>query len=192
MKNISKQNESQRHQQQNHHEPKVVQTFVGSVCSLNQSERDVPFYEKNGCLRVTVGILKEMFDFKLLCQNTGFLLITLSNFFIFTGYFTPFLYIVKIAEDKTGVSNGAASMLLSTIGIVNIPFRMIFGFVADRKFISAINLNTISVLISTVPLFFIEVFIKAYWSYLIFVILFAIGMGKLRKNLALFFLLNIN
>lgn len=160
-----------------HHDPKTVQTFVGSVCSINNSEKDEPFYMRNGCLRISIGIIKEMTDFKLLCQNTGFLLITLSNFFLFTGYFTPFLYIVKIAEDMD-YTTSQATFLLSIIGIVNIPFRMLFGFIADRRFVSAINLNTFSILIATVPLFFYEVLVQAYWSYVLFTVLFAIGMGN--------------
>lgn len=58
-------------------------------------------------------MVKEMTDFKLLIENWRFLLITLSNFFVFTGYFTPFLFITKIAEDN-GIPN--AAFILSIIG----------------------------------------------------------------------------
>jgi len=64
-------------------------------------------------MRITVGILKEMTDFKLLCENWQFLLITLSNFFIFSGYFCPFMFITKIA-DTNGIEN--SSYLISIIG----------------------------------------------------------------------------
>jgi predicted MFS family arabinose efflux permease len=117
-----------------------------------------------------------MFDFKLLFQNTGFFLITLSNFFIFIGYFTPFLYVNKLAIDA-GHKPSASAFLISIIGIVNIPFRMLFGLVADRKIISAVNLNTMCVLISFLSLAFFEVLLKAYWSCVLFSTLFAIGIG---------------
>lgn len=127
-------------------------------------------------MRITVGILKEMSDFSLLRQNLGFLLITLSNFFIFFGYFTPFLYITKIAEENH-IPKESASLLISIIGIVNIPARMAYGFVADRRFIAPINLNTFSVVLGTLPLFFYFKLQVAFWSQILFSVLFAIGIG---------------
>ena len=94
-------------------ENKIIQAYTGSVMSLN--EIDLPIYKRNTFLIIVIGILKEMTDFRLLFQNVGFLLITISNFFLFTGYFTPFLYITKIAESH-GVSNAKASFLISIIG----------------------------------------------------------------------------
>ena len=125
-----------------------------------------------------------MFNFKLLCQNTGFFLITLSNFFIFIGYFTPFLYLNKLAIDA-GHEASSSAFLLSIIGIVNIPFRMMFGFIADRKIISAVNLNTICISIAFVGLLFCEVLLKAYWSCVLFSTLFAIGIGKIINYILL-------
>jgi hypothetical protein len=55
---------------------------------------------------------------------------------------------------------------------------MIFGFVADRKIISAINLNTGSVFVATVPLFLYIVMQYFYWSQILFSVIFAIGIGK--------------
>lgn len=155
---------------------KVIATYHGSVLSLNQRE-NIPFYERNTFLRIAVGILKEMTDFRLLCENVGFLLITLSNFFIFTGYFTPFLYLTDLAH-QFGTPKSQASFLISIIGIVNIPARMLYGFVADRRFVSAINLNTFAVVLGTVPLFIFTLLVKTYWSQVVFAIVFAIGIGK--------------
>jgi len=94
---------------------KFVQTYYGSVYSLTNQDEDLPCHQRNACLRITLTILKEMFDFKLLFQNLGFLLITISNFFLFTGYFAPFLYIVKIATNN-GIEVQQASFILSIIG----------------------------------------------------------------------------
>ena len=157
---------------------RAIQTFSGSVYSLN--DIDPPFYQRNAFLRIAIGILKEMTDFKLLFQNMGFLLITLSNFFIFTGYFTPFLYITKIAEEK-GTTKELATWLISVIGIVNIPARMIYGFVADKRFISPINLNTLAVACSTLPLFFYPLLAKHYGSHMLFSVIFAIGIAGMNS-----------
>ena len=90
---------------------KHIQTFMGSQLSINT--KPLPFYQRNKFLKLTIEILKEMTNFKLLCQNTGFLLITLSNFIIFTGYFVPFLYLVRIANENN-IAN--FSWLISIIG----------------------------------------------------------------------------
>jgi hypothetical protein len=98
---------------------RALQTFSGSMVSINAPlgyvDKKAPIYERNKFLRITIGILKEMTDFKLLVQNAGFFCITISNFFLFTGYFTPFLYITKIAQ-KNGIQKAKASFLISIIG----------------------------------------------------------------------------
>ena len=79
--------------------------------SINKS--DLVCIDRYPFFKILIGILKEMTDFRLLIQNWQFLLITLSNFIIFTGYFTPFLFITKIAQDN-GIPN--APFILSIIG----------------------------------------------------------------------------
>lgn len=63
-------------------------------------------------------------------------------------------------------------------GIVNIPFRMLYGLVADRKIISAINLNTIACLIATIPFFFYWR-LTTFYTQAVFSVAFAVGVGKL-------------
>lgn len=96
--------------------PNVVQTFSGSVYSINKISEDLPFYQRNKFIRISLGILKEMTDFGLLRHNFPFLLITLSNFFIFSGYFVPFMYILEIA-NKNGIDPADAPWLISIIGM---------------------------------------------------------------------------
>jgi hypothetical protein len=93
--------------------PTGVDTFHGSVYSLNKVNDKLPFHQRNKFIKITISILKEMTDFKLLFQNWQFLLITLSNFFIFSGYFVPFMFITKIADDNK-IDN--SSILISIIG----------------------------------------------------------------------------
>lgn len=128
------------------------------MCSV--SKEDVDFVDRYPFVKILIDILKEMTDFKLLIQNWKFLFITLSNFVMFTGYFTPFLFITKIAQDN-GIPN--APFILSIIGIVNIPFRIAFGFIADRRYLSPINLNTISVGLSTIALYIYVVLQYHFW-----------------------------
>jgi MFS family permease len=113
MKNLNNTDVEIQKGQDNQQKGQLVQTYFGSVYSLN--EIHVPFYERNAFLRIVVGIVKEMTDFSLLTQNLSFLLITISNFLVFTGYFTPFLYVKKLAIGN-GISNTKATLILSTIG----------------------------------------------------------------------------
>ena len=95
----------------------IIKTFNGSLCSLNKNANDEidQNVKRNKFLQVSIEILKEMTDFKLLFENKTFLLITMSNFFCFMGYFAPFLYLTKIAEAN-GTSSSLATYLISTIG----------------------------------------------------------------------------
>lgn len=158
---------------------RVIQTYIGSVCSLNAPDSDlkIPFHQRNSFLKITYGILKEMSDFSLLKENFGFLLITISNFFLFTGYFTPFLYISDVAIEQ-GIEEEKAAFLLSIIGIINIPARMLYGIIADRQFVSAINLNTFAVALATVPLVFYYLLKRTYLTQVLFVSVWAVGIGK--------------
>jgi len=164
-------------------ETKQISTFHGSVLSLNQtSASSQRCYEKSTCLTVVVDIVKEMTDLRLLCESTGFLLISLSNWIVFTGYFPVFLYITDIAV-KAGHSPSRSAWLLSAIGIVNIPMRMLVGFLADRRIVSAINLNTFSVLICAVSLLSLQflVTLGSFYALVGFAVLFATGMAGMNS-----------
>lgn len=63
---------------------------------------------------MSLEILKDMANLSLLGENMGFLLITLSNFCLFTGYFIPYIYLCDIAETKANMSD--PTFLLSLIG----------------------------------------------------------------------------
>ena len=158
---------------------KPLQAFSGSIISLDKAHKS-DCAQSSSFARISMGILKEMTDFSLLKENRGFLLITLSNLFIFLGYFVPFLYIPEVAREKE-IAN--SSWLLSTIGIVNIPFRMFYGFLADRKVMSATNLNTLAVIICTVP-FFIYHFLDSFETQLIFAV--ATGIINLFRGFGCF------
>lgn len=159
------------------HEEKIVQTYLGSTYSLNVKE---PFYERNKFLRLSVEILREMTNFELLIQNFGFLLITLSNLFCFTGFFLPYIYLPSIAEQHNLMEKPA--ILLSIIGILNIPFRLLYGIIADKRFMTPLNLNTLCVLVATVPFFFYDTVLQySVWGQYLFAVLFAIGIAGMNS-----------
>jgi hypothetical protein len=81
--------------------------------ATNKTEDETPCCKN--CLNISLQILKEMTDVKLLKENIGFLFITLSGFFVFAGYFIPFIYIPNRIKEL-GIDATKGSWILSIIG----------------------------------------------------------------------------
>jgi hypothetical protein len=83
-----------------------IVTFSGSMVSLkkyeNDENEDVSCFKK--FLNITLNIIKEIIDIRLLFQSIPFFIITVSNFFIFLGYFIPFIY-MPIRAKEINVDN---------------------------------------------------------------------------------------
>ena len=88
-----------------------VPTYNGSTLSLDKQDKSC--VKSGGFGTIALNILKEMTDLSLLKESVPFLLVTLSNFFIFLGYFAPFLYITEFCK-KNEIDNYA--YLYSIIG----------------------------------------------------------------------------
>ena len=61
-------------------------------------------------------------------------------------------------------------------GIVNIPARLIFGFLADKRSLSPVNLNTLCVVLATATLWSYA-FLTTFYTQIGFAVAFAIGIG---------------
>jgi hypothetical protein len=61
---------------------------------------DEEYENTKGSNSIFVEIFKEMTNFKILTKNIPFLLISISNFFLFFGYFIPFIYIPQRAGNE--------------------------------------------------------------------------------------------
>jgi hypothetical protein len=100
-----------------------VQTFSGSLISVAKSEMDL---SESSCgknfLTISINILKEMTNMSLLKENLAFLLITLSGFFVFAGYFAPFLFIPRRAQE---LKINEYAWLLSIIGFLFDDLKLI-------------------------------------------------------------------
>jgi predicted MFS family arabinose efflux permease len=123
------------------------------------------------CLNTSWTILKEMGNVSLLGKNFAFLLITLSNFFIFSGYFIPFIY-VPVRAKALDITN--YSLILSVIGIVNIPARLLFGTLADK--VSPTNLNSLCAILASLALWFYAP-LTTFATQCVFSVVFAIGIA---------------
>ena len=97
-------------------------------------------------------LLKSMLNPKVLA-DPKFLLIGVSNFFGFLGFYVPFVYLPSMAEDKEGISGDEAAYLLSIIGISNTLGRVVTGWVSDMPCVSSILVVNMSLILSSISLF---------------------------------------
>lgn len=80
-------------------------------------------------------LLLDMLDFSYFA-DIRFLLFALSNFFLYTWYDVPYVYLTDNAIEL-GISETDASILISCIGIVNMFGEIFLGWCGDRKHMSA-------------------------------------------------------
>ena len=96
--------------------------------ATNKTEDDTSCCKN--CLNISLQILKEMADVKLLKENIGFLFITLSGFFVFAGYFIPFIYIPNRIKEL-GIDATKGSWVLSIIGETEDAYNKQISFVFE-------------------------------------------------------------
>ncbi len=92
----------------------TVEEFTRSQISIPANdENENSCYNRYHLCKVVTDIVREMSNFRLLTQNKQFTLITIANFFVFTGYFLPYIYIPIRAKE---LKLEGYSIILSTIG----------------------------------------------------------------------------
>lgn len=97
-----------------------------------------------------------------------------ANLFACTGLFIPFVYIAETAKSRgTGIDKSHAVFLLSVIGITNTVGRIVMGFLADLKQVSALMLHNLALLTAGVACLLVR-FCVAYWSFVIFALVFGL------------------
>ncbi|VDD93351.1 unnamed protein product [Enterobius vermicularis] len=110
------------------------------------------------------------------------ILMVLTNLLAMTGFYVPFVFPADLAVSK-GVSYDDAKLLVSIIGIFNTTGRLLFGWLADRKWISALTLHNTS-LIGAGILTILCPFCSNYTMFLIYSVLFGL-LGVLAEWLGL-------
>lgn len=89
-------------------------------------------------------VVMDMLDFSYF-MDPRFLLFAISNFFLYTWYDVPYVYLADYAIEME-FNESDASILISLIGIVNMVGEIILGWSGDRKFISASMIYAICML----------------------------------------------
>ena len=90
-----------------------------------------------------VQALKAMLNVSLL-TDPRFLLIALSNFLGFLGFFVPFLYLPSMAATVPGVSADEAALLLSVVGLSNTGGRILCGYISDFAWADSLVVTNVS------------------------------------------------
>ncbi|KAK3110905.1 hypothetical protein LTR53_014334 [Teratosphaeriaceae sp. CCFEE 6253] len=77
------------------------------------------------------GTPRRMFDVSAL-RDLPFWSYSLSNFFIFTGYMVPFIYIAAYGQTELGLSQSASLNMIIAAQAASIAGRLIAGYTASR------------------------------------------------------------
>ncbi len=155
--------------------------------NLNQNDAVV---KKETFLKIIWGLTKETFNFKILFKNLIFFLFCLANFLIFIFYMVPFIYI-PIRGVELNIEQYA--WIISIIGIINIPARIIFGFITDKNIVHPLLMFSLSCFIASLACI-IFYFLTTFWTQVVFSLMFGIASGKysfksfLIKNVEQFFI----
>uniref|UniRef100_A0A183C455 MFS domain-containing protein n=1 Tax=Globodera pallida TaxID=36090 RepID=A0A183C455_GLOPA len=104
-------------------------------------------------------------------------IICVSNIFAMLGFYVPFVYLTDLASSK-GISDVEATFLLPFIGIANTLGRVFFGWVADRRWVTALSITNFS-LVACGVLTIICPLLPNYWS----LSLYACSFGGLLERL---------
>lgn len=119
--------------------------------------------------------LATMLDVSLFKSPT-FMLLAFSGFFTMMGFFVPFLYISSRAQDS-GMSEGAADMIVSAIGITNTVARIVCGFLSSFESVSALHLNNVAITIGGIATVFSGVIMEPWYQYS-YAFVFGIAIGE--------------
>lgn len=119
--------------------------------------------------------LATMLDMSLL-KSPSFMLLAISGFLCMMGFFVPFLYLAKRAEQG-GMDAKTATFLVSAIGISNTVARILCGFLSSLENVDANLLSNIAITLGGVSTILsgLSVTPTAQFSYSL---IFGLAIGK--------------
>ena len=121
-------------------------------------------------------ILKDAYSLDLLKNNLGLTLMVFSNFCLFFGMMTPYIHFWSMVNDSLMGVDDAFWMIKLSI-IADIPLRILYGHLADVKFLTPVKLNSLAILISTFGLGFFLLTRQTYEKNFFFSLIFTTGTG---------------
>ncbi|KAI6235301.1 Monocarboxylate transporter 5 [Aphelenchoides besseyi] len=88
--------------------------------------------------------IQEMIDINLL-RDPVMVLMCLCNVVAMLGFYVPLVFIIDLAVTR-GSTVASGTVLLSIIGATNTFGRIFFGWMADRRWLSALTISNVSLL----------------------------------------------
>ncbi|KAI0979271.1 hypothetical protein GJ496_002125 [Pomphorhynchus laevis] len=85
------------------------------------------------------------------------MIICIANVFSMIGYYVPYMFLSSMGENK-GMTRTKSALLISILGVTNTCARPISGIIVEYTPLSALDLNNLSLLISAVVTFPIELY----------------------------------
>uniref|UniRef100_A0A0N5AND7 MFS domain-containing protein n=1 Tax=Syphacia muris TaxID=451379 RepID=A0A0N5AND7_9BILA len=114
-------------------------------------------------------ILKDYVD---LAKETTLLILLISNVFAMLGFYVPFVFPFDLAVSN-GISSDDAKNLVSLIGFANTLGRLLFGWLSDKKWLSALTINNICLIFCGI-LTMLGPICNGYWLIFFFCVLFGV------------------
>uniref|UniRef100_A0A8R1HY62 MFS_4 domain-containing protein n=1 Tax=Caenorhabditis japonica TaxID=281687 RepID=A0A8R1HY62_CAEJA len=114
----------------------------------DEEEMIEPFVDDGCCKILPLSIrnaFSEMIDLELL-RDPIMLILCLSNLLGMMGFYIPFMFL-KDLSNSMALDPSQAKYLVPIIGVTNTVGRVFFGWVADKKYLSALTINNLSLVI---------------------------------------------
>lgn len=128
--------------------------------------------------------INEMIDLSLL-KNPVMVLMCLSNVIAMFGFYVPLVFIIDLAVSG-GATVAQGTLLLSIMGLTNTFGRICFGWIADRRWLSALFLSNASLLLCGF-LTMLCFMVNSYFVLCIYAGLFGFVVCKFFRNNSLLF-----
>jgi hypothetical protein len=130
-------------------DPHMYHKSITSVAEVDGSaEKDKNFL----CGKDVWETLSELMDFRLMLDLV-FVLFAVSNFLTSIGFVVPYIFLPARGVDR-GLSEQESAWLISAVGISNTIGRVVFGYIADFKFVNRLMMyNTALVLCGLASIF---------------------------------------
>ena len=155
--------------------------YIRSMTALREQPED----EADQSCLARIGITKEMrqtisemMDFRLLLDLV-FILFAVSNLLTSIGFVVPYIFLPN-RGIKLEFTPGEASFLISMVGISNTVGRVVFGYIADMKFVNRLILyNTVLVICGICSV--LSVFLHTYPLQMTYSFSFGFFIGELSR-----------